>query len=497
MCNLNDILNINITFFRREVTLMKRKPNLLYIFADQWRRQSTGFMDANQVVTPRIDALAQESTILTQAISACPLCSPYRGSLFTGKYPLSTGVYTNCKTGLEITLKDDELSLGRLLKESGYATGYVGKWHLDVPETNHTPYPLSGAKNWDAFTPPGPKRHGFDFWYAYGADDSHFTPHYWKDTPEQICVNEWSVTHETSVAMDYITQHATEPFALFISYNPPHSPYDLVPDRYLDLYKDQKVNFRANVTTSTFGYHTHEPQTYTKDALEIMTKQYYAAITGVDEHIGHLVDCLKANGIYDDTLIVITSDHGDMMGSHGLMAKHVWYEESVGVPFILHWKNGTLKPMHSDVVLDTTDIMPTLLDLLSLSKPATIEGTSIAPYLVASEQSLDTSEKLGFLCAFPGRDVFQQAFDEAGLDPKAFGWRGVRAKDYTYVIELGYYPECQTPKRYLYDLKNDPYQLSPVDPKSNCYKEIAPLLETKLKQWLTSQKDGFLAYITT
>lgn len=473
---------------------MTKQPNLLFIFADQWRRQATGFSNQDQVLTPHMDQLAQEGTVLSQAISSCPLCSPYRGSLFTGKYPLSNGVYTNCKIGLDIALKEEEHCLSDILKENGYATGYIGKWHLDVPEQNYTSTPLSGAKNWDAYTPPGPKRHNFDFWYSYGADDYHLTPHYWTDTPTQIKVNEWSITHETSIAMDYIHKNHHQPFALFLSYNPPHSPYDLVPDHYMDLYRDKKINFRDNVYADTIGYHTHEPKTYNMDELEVMTKQYFAAITGLDAHIGMLVDCLKANHIYEDTLIIITADHGDMMGSHGLMAKHVWYEESIGVPFILHWKNGFLTPGTSDVVLDTTDILPTLLDLLALPKPTTIEGESILSYITSNEVA-PTSEKVGYLCTFPGRDVFQEAFKEAGIDPLAFGWRGIRTTRYSYVIHLGYFPDCTTPTRYLYDLEADPYQLNPLSQDTEAYQSLVPSLEAKLKKWLTTQNDPFLNFI--
>ena len=473
---------------------MTKQPNLLFIFADQWRRHAVGFTNQDKVLTPRIDQLAQEGTVFNQAISSCPLCSPYRGSLFTGKYPLSNGVYTNCKTGLDICLKEDELCLSDILHEKGYSTGYIGKWHLDVPETHYTQNPLSGAKNWDAYTPPGPKRHHFDFWYSYGADDNHFTPHYWTDTPSQIKINEWSVTHETSVAIDYIQKNHEKPFALFLSFNPPHSPYDLVPPKYLDLYKDKPIDFRKNVTSNHAGYHTHEPISYNKEELESMTRQYFAAVSGIDEHIGMIVDCLKENEIYDDTLIVITADHGDMLGSHGLMAKHVWYEESIGIPFILHWKNGKLYNGSTNVVLDTTDIMPTLLDLLAIPKPTSIEGKSVLD-AISSQTPLSLDDKVGYICAFPGRDVFHEAFKEAGIDPKAFGWRGIRTHQYSFVIHAGYFPEERTPKSYLYNLAKDPYQMAPIDPHSPEYEQIVPSLYIQLKEWLISQNDLFIQHL--
>ena len=473
---------------------MAKQPNLLLIFADQWRRHATGFSNQDPVLTPHIDQLAYNGTVFTQAISSCPLCSPYRGSLFTGKYPLSNGVYTNCKTGLDISLKEDECCLSDLLHEKGYTTGYIGKWHLDVPETNYTQSPLSGAKDWDAYTPPGPKRHHFDFWYSYGADDNHFTPHYWMDTPSQIKINEWSVSHETSIAMDFIKNNHKKPFALFLSFNPPHSPYDLVPNKYLDLYKDTSITFRENVNAHKIGYHTHEPKFYNKAELETITKQYFAAVSGIDEHIGLLLNCLKENNIYDDTLIIITADHGDMLGSHGLMAKHVWYEESIGVPFILHWKNGQLHNGTTDIVLDTTDILPTILDLLDITKPVTIEGTSVIN-AIRSHTSLPCPDKIGYMCAFPGRDIFQEAFKSAGIDLKAFGWRGIRTNKYSFVIHAGYFPEGHTPVTYLYNLEEDPYQLMPLNPHSAEYQQLVPTLQDQLRNWLISQNDPFIQHL--
>lgn len=471
---------------------MKKQPNLLFIFADQWRRQAVGFVNEDQVQTPTLDALAKESVIFDNAISSCPLCSPFRASLFTGKYPLSNGVFTNCKTGLDIMLKEEETCLSDILHDNGYHTAYIGKWHLDIPERHYNPNPISGAKGWDAYTPPGPKRHQFDFWHSYGADDNHFTPHYWTTTHEPIKVNEWSITHETNVAIDYINTHKDEPFAMFLSYNPPHSPYDLVPDEYFNLYKDMEINFRPNTKFDHIGYHTHEPSSYGKEELTLMTKQYYAAVTGLDAHIGKLLDCLKTNQIADDTLIIISSDHGDMMGSHGLMAKHVWYEESIGVPFILHWKNGALQTGHVSTVVDTTDIMPTLLHLMNLECPDTVEGIDVASEFLSSETSTIDPNKPGFLCCFPGRDVFQAAFEECDKNQLDFGWRGIRTPDYTFVIHLGYYPDCTMPVKYLYDLKNDPYQLNPIPYDSVLHQPIIQDLETQLLAWLASQNDGFL-----
>lgn len=467
-----------------------RKPNILFIFADQFRRQALGFMKQDQVITPNIDKFAQEALVFENAVSSCPLCSPYRACMFTGQYPLSNGVFTNCKTGLDIMLKENDICLSDILYNEGYSNGYIGKWHLDNPEVNLCSQPLSGAVNWDAYTPPGAKRHHFDFWYSYGADDNHFTPHYWKDTNEQIKINKWSVEHETDIAIEYINKNKDKPFALFLAYNPPHSPYDLVPDKYMEAYKDIKIKFRENVIFESIHGHTFEEFNYTKEDLELITKQYFAAITGIDENFGRIIQALKDNNIEDDTLIIFSADHGDMMGSHQLMGKHVWYEESIGVPFIMKWKNGSLVTGTTDVVFESTDIMPTLLKLISIDYPSTVEGKDISS--IITSQNKYNSDKVAFLSAFPGREIFLEEFKKQNQNPKDFGWRAIRTKDYIFVIDLGYYPECTTAHKFLYDLKKDIYQLNPIEYENSEYKDIINDLEKKLIEWLISQKDGIL-----
>ncbi len=121
------------------------KPNILYIFADQWRAQSIGYEGDPNAVTPHIDRLAGESINFTNAVSGCPVCSPYRASLMTGRYPLSTGVFLN-----DVPLAADSVSVGKVLRDAGYDTGYIGKWHMD-------------AHGRDCFIPPE-RRQGFSYW---------------------------------------------------------------------------------------------------------------------------------------------------------------------------------------------------------------------------------------------------------------------------------------------------------------------------------------------
>ena len=121
--------------------------NLLYIFADQWRRDAIGIYD-KRVITPNMDKFVGESVVFDRAYSSCPLCSPHRGCLLTGKYPVNTNVFTNCKPDVNACLREDDVCVSDILKSNGYTTGYIGKWHLDRPD---------GSGGWDAYTPPAKK----------------------------------------------------------------------------------------------------------------------------------------------------------------------------------------------------------------------------------------------------------------------------------------------------------------------------------------------------
>jgi arylsulfatase A-like enzyme len=217
-----------------------RPPNLVYVFTDQHRVQAMGFMGEDPVVTPNLDRFAAESKVLVNAVSNRPLCTPYRGMLLTGRWPHSTGLTTNCNSSTpETYLRTSERCISDVLADAGYSCGYIGKWHLDtpqgVPKASHWRKAV-----WDCYTPPGPQRHGFGFWHSYGCSDNHTHPHYWiggAPEKEKTFFREYSPIHEAGVAAGFIEnkggrqRKAGAPFALFVSMNPPHPPFNKVPDR--------------------------------------------------------------------------------------------------------------------------------------------------------------------------------------------------------------------------------------------------------------------------
>lgn len=447
----------------------KKKPNLLYIFPDEWRRQALGFMGEDPVVTPNLDKLCEKSVVFTNAVSNRPVCSPYRAMFFTGRYPYSNGVLTNVWLANEKwdnELRPSSVCFPDVMKANGWHMGYIGKWHLTMPKQ---PYVNKARGGWNAWTPPH-ERHGFEFWHSYGCFDEHMSPHYWTTNAgkkEEIEVDDWSPHHEASVAIDFIknkdgkVRDPNKPWGLVMSMNPPHMPFSAFPKKYLDFYEGKEsadLLNRPNVPEMEAG---KKPQ-WIQHA-----KNYFSMVTGVDEQIGRVLKTLEESGEADNTIVIVTSDHGEMMGSHGKMHKSIWYEESIGVPFILHYP-GKLKPRKDDLILSVPDIYPTLLGLVGLGDkvPARVEGINWSQTLMGLSKKRPSSAL-----------YLNTSFDKAG-------YRGLYTHRHTLVWEPGAQGGPGTFQ--LWDRKEDPYQMKEI---AAAEPETVKKLALEMKEWLIKTKD--------
>lgn len=462
-----------------------KRPNLLFVFADQFRKQAVGFMNEDPVITSNFDKFAEEGMAFTNAVSSVPICTPFRAMLMTGRYPLTTGMVSNCMPGTDLEMKEDEVCFGDILKANGYSTGYIGKWHLEIPSLNKAKNPPDGAKDsWDGWTPPGARRHGFDFWYAYNSNSMHFEPNYWKEGPQRIDVRQWSVEHETDVAIDFIRNRPKDrPFALFMSWNPPHNPY-VAPEKYKSRYKGKKLTDRPNVKVSKKYEKSHMP--------------YCAAVSSCDDSFGRLLRELDELGLADNTIVVFTSDHGEMMGSHGRFAKSVWYDESIGIPFMIRWP-GKIAPRRADFPFAVYDFMPTLLGLMRLPIPDTVEAADYSDLLLGKSDKEPTS---AFIASYgnPGRllavgqepsqwALAAEEIRKKGIDWRTVGYRGLRTRRYTYVVNRG--REGKNQVRLLYDNEKDPYQLNPIEAVRADENPMMTRLDEELRKWLDRMNDPF------
>jgi len=254
-----------------------KRPNIVFVFADQMRAHAMGCMGNKQVITPHLDKLAGEGLLVTNGISCQPVCTPYRAQLMTGRYGHTTGIIHN-----DIRLPDSEIVISELMKKQGYATGYIGKWHL-----NHSRKNPIDAKN----------RRGLDFWAVRNCSHKHLKPEYWlNDSTESIKVPGWEPEVQTDLAVEYIKKNKQNRFCLFLSFGPPHNPY-IAPEKYVEMYKDKKLTERPNVPK----------------ANEKRLRQYYAMTTSLDVCMGRINDAINDAGVAEDTIVVFTSDHGDML----------------------------------------------------------------------------------------------------------------------------------------------------------------------------------------
>jgi len=421
------------------------KPNLIYVFADQWRVQATGYMGNQDVRTPNLDKLATESVNFTNAVSCCPVCSPYRASLLTGQYCLTHGIFYNDKP-----LNPEATTIGKVYRQAGYETAYVGKWHVD-------------GHGRSSFIPKE-RRQGFEFWRVCECTHNYNKSLYYGDTPEKKYWPGYDTIAQTREAQNYIRQHTKSPFILFLSWGTPHAPYQTAPEQYRKLYSDPtKITLRPNV-----------PNSLRKTAQKELAG-YYAHIAAIDDCIGDLLGTIDECGIAQNTIFVLTADHGDMLRSHSQTKKQKPWEESVRIPFLLrypavHGKTGRVV----DMPINTPDIMPTLLGLSGVDIPASVEGKDYSG-VIEGTQAPDNDAAL-IMCPVP---FHQWGYRRGGRE-----YRGVRTRRYTYVRDIN-------GPWLLYDNQMDPYQLRNLCGHSE-YGKIQQELEKRLTRKLKETNDTFL-----
>ncbi|MCX7012677.1 MAG: sulfatase, partial [Candidatus Sumerlaeota bacterium] len=358
-----------------------RRPNLLYVFADQLRADALGWAGDAKAITPHFDRFAAQSVNFTHAVSVSPVCAAHRASLLTGKYPSSTGMVIN-----ELMMNPNHRSLARVLREAGYRVGYIGKWHLADAASRSIPR--------------GPARLGFDGdWAAYNFNHQSYKGYYWKDgngTDVRVAIPGHEPTFMTDRAIDFIAQSAAQPapFALVLSWNPPHDPWSRrnIPAASYELFKDAGFPVPKNFREEPDPYMDRYPdlafQTihgkrqwkpdFLNGGLQECLRCYYAMVHDLDAQFGRLMKALDDQGLADDTIVVFSSDHGEMFGSQGRMYKLIFYEEAARVPLLIRWPGRIAAGRVCDACINTPDIMPTLLGLAGLPTPTEVEGMDLS-----------------------------------------------------------------------------------------------------------------------
>jgi arylsulfatase A-like enzyme len=421
-------------------------PNLVFVLADQWRFEAFGYAGNPDVRTPNLDRLSREGVRFVNAISAMPVCCPMRASLLTGQRPLTHGVFLN-----DVPLNPEALTLGKVLHAAGYDTAYIGKWHLN-------------GDGRSAFIP-HERRQGFDYWKVLECTHDYNHSPYYADGPEKLYWEGYDAIAQTRDAQQYLHDHAqsSKPFFLVLAWGPPHDPYFTAPEKYRELYDPARLTLRPNVPEA-------ERTTVRKTAAG-----YYAHCTALDDCLGELRRTLQESGLAENTLLVFTSDHGDMLGSQGAFKKQRPLDEAIRVPLLLYWPKGLgAKARQLDALISSEDLMPTLLSLCGVPIPATVEGLDYSRYIRGGKNPGDDAKVI--LSVSP--------FGEWLRGNGGREYRGLRTLRYTYARDL-HGPWL------LYDNKADPYQTNNLanQPKAaRLQHKLEALLTSKLK----AQHDQFL-----
>jgi arylsulfatase A-like enzyme len=385
-----------------------RAPNILFLVADEYRHDCLGVAGHPIVKTPNFDRLAREGVRFTQAYTASPVCSPSRATMFTGRYPKVHGVTTN-----NMPFAEGEVVLPKLLRTRGYTTGMVGKLHLQLGDDWFDFAEITAGGDGSAYTA---------FLRASGqmlkgnantaaTPGSLVAP---DKTPLRIGTSvlpedKFPEAWEADRAIDFIRaqKDKDKPWFLFVSMLKPHSEF-VIPAPFDKMYAAKAMplpkTFRAGLAMPE-GFAAGEsdadgPGSKRKrekkadgpgsparlfindaDILREVTAHYYGAVSLVDKHMGRVLAALDELGMRENTLVVFTADHGNMLGERNRMFKGVMYESSARVPLLLRAPGRVSAGQVNAAPVDNASIMPTLLELAGLNVPAGVQGKTLVPVL--------------------------------------------------------------------------------------------------------------------
>ncbi|MBS1829307.1 MAG: sulfatase-like hydrolase/transferase [Acidobacteria bacterium] len=356
-------------FFARA---QSKRLNLLFLMSDQHQREASGCYGSREVKTPHIDEIASRAVRFDRAYCQAPVCVPSRGSLITGQY-----AHTHGARILQDPLPDEARTIGHFFRERGYATGAIGKMHF-VDET---------------------RRHGFDH-RLYEADfQNTLTADERKQLradqggaegtagkPSKLAARFFQDNYYAGEAVKFLHANKSRPFCLWASFFMPHTP--LVPMRqYFDLYDPSKLTLpKRSSAELEMGFEGHlirakERGWYqqTDEQLRQSIAGYYGNISQMDACVGRVYDALRELGLDKKTVVVYTSDHGEMAGAHRMWTKHNMYEQSVAVPLLISMPDRMESGKPRTQLIEQVDLFPTLAELCGHQAPAAkIHGRSFA-----------------------------------------------------------------------------------------------------------------------
>jgi arylsulfatase A-like enzyme len=370
------------------------KPNLLFIWTDQQRADTMSAYGNHTYRVPVMNRLAAESVVFDRAYVAQPVCTPSRSCVMTGLWPHQSGCRNN-----NIVMRPETKTVPELLGDSSYRTGYFGKWHLgDEIFAQH------GFEEWKAI-----EDGMYEKYYSKGRDAKARSAYHafllsqgYKPDEKNLFSRKFAsnlpVVHSkpaflANEASSFILNHRAEPWMLYVNFLEPHTPFSSALN---DLHSAEEAPLPRNHPGVP---QTPEPEWYkrrrlvaNRDAdskdMQRTARNYAGLCSLVDQALGRILWALEASGQAENTIVVYTSDHGEMLGAHNLLFKQVMYEEAIRVPHLLRVPFRKQRPMHVQRAVSHVDIVPTVLELLGRKDPG-LAGRSLVPLLGGAKREDD------------------------------------------------------------------------------------------------------------
>ena len=374
-------------------------PNILWVCADQQRYDTIHALGNGHVRTPNLDRLVSQGVAFTNAYSQSPICTPSRASFLTGRYPSTLHVNRN---GNAYFPRDIPL-VTRTLADSGYDCGLVGKLHLSAADGRVEVRPDDGYRVFKWSHHPKPevfwpgRMHAYQHWLTEQGVD-------WDQAHGAEAAEGWRIQssygpgietryHQTTwcanETIDFIRQDRDGPWLMSVNPFDPHPPFDPPAEylRHMDVEAMPLPLFRPEELQSQLAFagidhQTTQPRSPHEYDARRMIAAYYAQIGLIDTQMGRMLDELERSGQRENTIVIFTSDHGEMLGDHGLLLKGCrFYEGAIHVPLIISWPGHFREGLCSDALVELTDIVPTLLEADGLPVPENVHGLSLLPLL--------------------------------------------------------------------------------------------------------------------
>ncbi|WP_325894141.1 alkaline phosphatase family protein [Grimontia sp. NTOU-MAR1] len=497
-----------------------KKPNILFVMADQLRADYLGCNNHPTIKTPTIDALARNGVNFTKTYCQAPVCGPSRMSFYTGRYASSHGASYN-----NVPLKVSEKTLGDHLRSAGYRVALVGKTHMKadaegmerlgidpqssrgvlVSQCGFEPYERDDGLHPDQLLSPDLayntylKERGYEGhnpWHSVansGIDEKGNLQSGWymrnSHLAARVSEEHSETAYTTDRAIDFINEAKGNPWCLHLSYIKPHWPY-IAPAPYHNMYSEEDVQ-PVNATldekenphpvVSAFMQHNESVQFSREEVRKRVIPAYMGLITQVDDHLARLIEHLKTLGEYENTVIVFTSDHGDYLGDHWLGEKELFHEESARIPLIIYDPRASANASRGktlDLLAESIDLVPTFVELAGLEPQSHIlEGRSLAPFLYGH--------------------VKPEQWRKHAVSEMDYAWRGARRTlglrpDQTkatmitdgrwkYIDYHHFLPQ-------LFDLTADPFEQNDLANEEAC-RAVCTEMEKALLDWYRKRKN--------